>query len=414
MNVNITGADLFPWQEIVADSYINGDFKTYILNIARQQGKSLLISQLILYSAINNDNAAVGVVSLTYKQVKLIYSNVSELLKQTPIVQSDNKSELKIYLVNGSVITFLTVQNPDNIRGHTFSHLFCDEMAFYQPDVWNKVLLPTTLAMGRKVVLASTPRGTNHFYDLFMRGMNEDDKSIISFKFDYTANPFFNKDEIETIRKQLPEAIFRQEFLCEFSDNGSVFNNLRDICIHQEWPQAIGNLFCGIDVGLFHDYAVATILDASGNLVDMYRSKTGSINNLNSELEVFLKKWKPTKTLIELNNVGVSVYEHLQPRIRGIEGFKTTAISKGDLINQLQNSIDDKRIKLPTHNFIPEVYNELVNYGFKYSEKTRQIQYEAIAGHDDIVMSLALANKIFVEANFSVKPKVSIRIGLTR
>ena len=411
MNVKIQGCDLFPWQEIVADSYINGDYKTYVLNNSRQTGKSLLMSQLILYTAINYNNAAVGVVSLTYKQVKLIYANVSELLKQTPIVSSDNKSELKIHLVNGSVITFLTVQNPDNIRGHTFTHLFCDEMAFYQLDVWNKVLLPTTLAMGKKVVLASTPRGTNHFYDLFMRGMNPDDKSITAFKFDYTANPYFDPAEIETIRKSIPDAIFRQEFLCEFTDNGSVFNNLREICVHHELPKPSGNLFAGVDIGLFHDFAVASIFDANGNLVAFYRSKTGSINKLNTELDEFLNKYKPLKTLLELNNVGVSVYEYLYPRVRGLEGFKTTGVSKGDLINQLQNSIDDNLIKLPHHTFIPEVYNELVNYGFKYSEKTRQIQYEAITGHDDVVMSLALANKAYVDANHKKKLKPKVYFG---
>ena len=410
MNVNITGADLFPWQETVANSYINDDYKTYILNIARQQGKSLLMSQLILYTAINNNNAMVGVVSLTYKQVKLIYANVSELLKQTPIVKSDNKSELKIYLVNGSVITFLTVQNPDNIRGHTFTHLFCDEMAFFQPDVWNKVLLPTTLAIGKKVVLASTPRGTNHFYDLFMRGMDPDDKTTISFKYDYRANPFFNPEEIETIRKQLPDAIFKQEFLCEFTDNGSVFSNVKDVCILNTWGSPSKYTYCGIDVGLFHDYAVACIMDSDGDVIAMYREKTGSINKLNSELEAFLNKWQPSKILVELNNVGVSVYEHLQPRFRGVEGFKTTQVSKPDLINQLQNSIEDGRIHLPSKELEPEVYNELTNYSFTFSDKSKAILYNALPGHhDDIVMSLALANKLYVEANFSIKPKIKVR-----
>jgi hypothetical protein len=96
----------------------------------------------------------------------------------------------------------------------------------------------------------------------------------------------------------------------------------------------------------------------------------------------------------------------------GVEGFKTTGISKGDLINQLQNSIEDKRIKLPTQKFVPEVYDELVNFSFNYSEKTRAIQYSALPGkHDDIVMSLAFANKLFVEANFSIKPKIKVRFG---
>jgi hypothetical protein len=366
----------------------------------------------VLHSAINNEKVIVGVVSLTYKQTKLIYNSISEILANTPLLASDNKSELEIKLVNGSSIKFLSIQNYDAIRGHTFEYLFCDEAAYYPPNVYQQVLQPTTLARGRKTVLCSTPRGINYFYDLYMRGMDQDDKTTISFKYDFTANPFFNLDEIEAIRKQLPDGIFRAEYLGEFSENSSVFGNVKDVCIHHGYPTPSGNLFCGIDVGLFHDYAVASIFDANGNLVAFYRSKTGSINKLNSELEEFLNKYKPTKTLIELNNVGVSVYEHLQPRVRGVEGFKTTAVSKPDLINQLQNSIEDKRIKLLHQQFIPEIYDELVNFTFNYSEKTRAIQYSALPGkHDDIVISLALANKIFVEANFSIKPKIKVRFG---
>jgi len=412
MQITLEGAELFPWQKQVYNSFVNDDYKTYVLNTSRQIGKSLLISQLVLHSAINNEKVIVGVVSLTYKQVKLIYNSISNILANTPIVSSDNKSELEIKLVNGSVIKFFSIQNYDAIRGQTFEFLAVDEAAYIPPNVYQQVLQPTTLARGRKTVLCSTPRGINYFYDIFMRGMDEDDKTTISFKFDYTANPYFNLDEIHAIKKQLPDGIFRAEYLGEFSENSSVFGNIKDVCIHHEYPIPSGNLFCGIDVGLFHDYAVASIFDSTGNLVAFYRSKTGSINKLNSELEEFLKKHKPTKTLIEWNSIGVSVYEYLQPRIRGVEGFKTTAVSKPDLINQLQNSIEDKRIKLPHQHMVPEIYDELVNFSFNYSEKTRAIQYSALPGkHDDIVISLALANKIFVEANFSIKPKVRVRFG---
>ena len=412
MQITLQGADLFPWQKEVYRSYIEDDYKTYVLNTSRQIGKSLLISQLVLASAINNNKVIVGVVSLTYKQTKLIYNSISNIIQNTPILQSDNKSELEIKLVNGSSIKFLSIQNYDAIRGHTFDYLFCDEAAYYPPNVYQQVLQPTTLARGRKTVLCSTPRGINYFYDLFMRGIDPSDKSTISFKFDYTANPYFNLDEIENIRKQLPDGIFRAEYLGEFSESSTVFGNVADVCINHEYPAPTGNLFCGIDVALYTDYAVATILDANGNLVAFYRQKTGSINKLNSELEEFLNKYKPSKTLIELNSMGVGVYEYLQPRVRGVEGFKTHAISKGPLINQLQNSIEEKRIKLPTQNLEPAIYDELVNFSFNYSEKTRAIQYSALPGkHDDCVLSLAFANKLFVEANFSIKPKVRVRFG---
>ena len=412
MNITLQAADLYDWQEEVMRSYVYDDFKTYVLNTSRQIGKSFLFGQLILYSAIEDPGCDIGVTSLTYKQTKLIYSGISDVLKGTPILKSDNKSELKIKLVNGSTITFLSIQNPDNVRGFTFDYLFSDEAAYYGPGIYDKILQPTTLAKGKKVVLASTPRGTNYFYDLFMAGADKDNKDITAFKYDYTANPNFKKEEINAIRRQLPEAIFKAEFLAEFTDSGSVFSNIQDVCVNSQWPSPEGDLVAGIDVGLFHDYAVCCVLDSKGSLVDMYRAKTGSINKLNTEITQFLQRWRPKKTLIELNNVGVSVYEHIQPRIKGVEGFKTTAISKGPLINQLQASIEERKIKLPTQNFQPDITKELANYSFSYSEKSRTIQYNAIAGnHDDIVIGLALANKVYVETYFSIKPKVRVFYG---
>lgn len=80
--ITIQAAELFDWQLEVYMSYKNNDYKTYVVNCSRQIGKSLLLSQLILDSAINNDRVDVGVISLTYKQVRLIYSNISDLLKK--------------------------------------------------------------------------------------------------------------------------------------------------------------------------------------------------------------------------------------------------------------------------------------------------------------------------------------------
>jgi hypothetical protein len=414
--ITMVGADLLPWQREVTASYINDDYKTHVLNTSRQIGKSLLISQLVLYSAINNDKVDVGIVSLTYKQVKLIYANISESLKSTPLVKSDNKSELKIELVNGSRITFLTVQNPDNIRGHTFDYLFCDEFAYYPVGAWQKVIQPTTLVKGKKTVLASTPRGTqNDFYDLFNAGLNPQEESITCFTYDYTHG-IFDEAEIETIRRQLPAAIFNAEYLCQFTENGSVFNNVGDISILDNWGRydSTKSYYVGIDVALFTDYAVAVCLDDQGNVVDVYRERTGSMANLNSQLETFYNKWKPRKTLIELNNQGVSVFEHMHYQFRGVEGFKTTAVSKPELIHELQRSIEEKAIRIPTTKLFAPLYDELTNFSFSYSQKSKQILYAALPGkHDDTVIALSLANKLYSQYHSVSVPKrkIAFRIG---
>lgn len=414
MAINIEGVELLPWQREVTDSYIDDDYKFYVINTSRQIGKSLLITQLVLYSAINFGNSDVGVVSLTYKQVKKIYADITDLLNDTPIIKTNNKSELLIELINGSKIRFLSAQNPDSVRGFTFDYLFADEFAFYQDGVWGKVLQPTTMAKGKKVVLCSTPRGTgNDFHNLFNLGMNQEVKNTISFSYDYTHG-IFNMDEIEVIRQSLPDAVFKQEYLCQFSDNGSVFKDIRNIATITEFklPQPNQKYYIGVDVGVFTDFTIGVVMDEYGNVCDIYKGTRGSILQIQKELEAFIKKWNPRKVLIELNNQGVSVYEQMKLKFQSkIDGFKTTAQSKAPLINDLQTAIEDKLISIPHYNLDKTIYEELNNFTFTYSPKTKQIQYGAMAGcKDDAVIALALTTKLWRDFHGTTKPKLSYKI----
>jgi phage FluMu gp28-like protein len=415
MAVNIEGVELLPWQKDVTNSYIDDDYKFYIINTSRQIGKSLLITQLVLYSAINFEHVDVGVVSLTYKQVKKIYADITDLLNDTPIIKSNNKSELLIELINGSKIRFLSAQNPDSVRGFTFDYLFGDEFAFYQDGVWGKVLQPTTMAKGKKVILCSTPRGTgNDFHNLFNLGMNPDVKNTISFQYDYTHG-MFDLEEINAIRQSLPDAIFKQEYLCQFSDNGTVFKDITSIATVHEFkpPQANQKYYIGIDVGVFNDFTVAIVMDEQGNVVDIYKGTRGSILQIQKEVEDFIRKWNPRKVLVELNNQGVTIYEHLRLKFQSrIEGFKTTAQSKSPLINDLQTAIEEKLISIPHYTLDKTIYEELSNFSFSYSPKTKQITYQALAGcHDDAVISLALTTKLWKEHHSTTRPKIAYRIG---
>jgi len=414
MSINIQGVELLPWQEEVAHSYINDNYKTYVINTSRQIGKSLLLTQLVLMASINNENYDVGVVSLTYKQVKKIYAEITEFLNDTPIVKSNNKSELLIELINGSKIRFLSAQNPDSVRGFTFDELFCDEFSFYADGTWEKVLQPTTIAKGKKVVLFSTPRGTgNSFHSLFNQGQNPQYKKIVSYQYDYTYG-IFNEEEIQSIRQSLPEAAFRQEYLCQFSDNGSVFKNIATIATIHEFkpPQANQKYYVGIDVGVFNDFTVAIVMDEQGNVCDIYKGTRGSILQIQKEVEDFIRKWNPRKVLVELNNQGVTIYEHLRLKFQSrIEGFKTTAQSKSPLINELQTAIEEQLISIPHSNLDKTIYEELNNFSFSYSPKTKQITYQALAGcHDDAVISLALTTKLWREHHSTAKPRLSYKI----
>lgn len=395
--------NLLDWQLSVYQSIVNGDEKYHTIVSSRQIGKSTLASVLILEFAINNALSSIGVASITFRQCKQIFKVVENILKQTSIYKSSSQTTMEIELMNGSKIVFITAQNPEGARGYTFTHLIMDEMAFYPEDFFSKILQPTTLVRGEKVVAFSTPRGTNNeFAKLYSMGNDIANKNYVSYSFDYTFNPYLPKDEILAIQKQVPEAVFNQEYLCSFTNDGGVFGNIDMICLLDTFsvPNVNNNYYIGIDTAIQNDFAVATVMNENGDVVDIYRNRTSSIKVLENDLIKFIKRWNPVKVLVEKNNIGVAIIETLWqhfPKSKILE-FITTNDSKNDIIHELIRSIEERKIKLPSKELFPELYKEMNNFTFKLSDRTKVIQYSARAGsHDDCVISLALTNHLIRE-----------------
>lgn len=86
---------------------------------------------------------------------------------------------------------------------------------------------------------------------------------------------------------------------------------------------------------------------------------------------------------------------------RRCKEFMTTSNSKGDIIGSLAMEIDSGELFFDKGN--TELYSEMGNFIIHYS-KTGRPQYEARSGHDDRIMSLAIA----VEARGSVPTEYSI------
>ena len=96
---------------------------------------------------------------------------------------------------------------------------------------------------------------------------------------------------------------------------------------------------------------------------------------------------------MELNSIGSVVYEILRKR----HGSKITSIhtgtNKGDLIESLKYSLSEGKLALPIEDLWPEMHMELSVFTYKILPSGK-LSYTAPGGlHDDIVMSMAFANK---------------------
>lgn len=182
----------------------------------RRWGKSVL-SRIILLKWATEKVGRYWIVSPTYKQGKMIHW--LELYTEIPPewIEKRNEVELSITLKNGSVIELKGADNPDNLRGVKLMGLVVDEIASIRnwKWLWMEVLRPTLTDYEAPALFISSPKGYNHFYDIYEEGQ-KDEGQYKSWRFTSYDNPTIKSSEIDIAKKQLPPDVFGQEYMANF------------------------------------------------------------------------------------------------------------------------------------------------------------------------------------------------------
>jgi len=386
-------------QKLIHDSIKDEPYKYYVLNIGRQFGKSLLATNQVLMWALKDKKCKIGWVSPIYKQAKKVFDELDKAIYNSGLCKSRNKQDLEFELVTGSTIQFFSSERYDNIRGFTFDYLVCDEFAFMDEKAWTEVLRATVLVRGKKVLLISTPKGRNHFYNIYnLDGVDPKYKSFTMTSYD---NPIIDPTEIDDARRTLPDHVFRQEYLAEFIDGGT--------SPFKEWVEKqgdrTGRLYAGIDLGRADDWTVITVINEQGEMVYVDRWRQTSWDAIVANLGKVLNEYRP-QTYVEVNSIGDAIYEQLQKVYdkQRLHPFVTTSKSKQDVIEQLIVANQQGEGTIVPIDWLKKEYEV---FTYEYSPKTKNVRYTAPAGfHDDGVMSHAIAyeamRKLKVRGVYSV------------
>ena len=139
-----------------------------ILVAGRRFGKTQLALTEMLVTAISKPNARVWYVAPTYQQAKdMAWARLKAMT--TPYwATPPSETTLTVYLISNSTISLKGADRPDSLRGRGLDLIVLDEYASMRPDVWTKVLRPALSDRRGRALFIGTPKGRNHFYDLFM------------------------------------------------------------------------------------------------------------------------------------------------------------------------------------------------------------------------------------------------------
>jgi len=380
-------------QKKVINDFSNSEHKFGTVVTSRQWGKSLLGQNLLLYWLLQNPNQKGCWISPIYNQAKKVFQELSDA--SNSIIQQSNKAELTLKFVNGSTVQFLSSERPDSVRGFSFNYMIVDEAAYVNERGFETAILPTLTAIGKKCLIISTPKSKNWFYKYYLRGL-DGSTEYISFRGQSTDNPYIDQSFIAEQRLSLPDDIYRQEYMAEFTDAGSeVFRNVDNACIVSQYINGdkVQRCFIGIDTGLSNDYSVLTVMNESGRILLIDRLRGENINTIASRFNNILSKFKIEGGYVEENGIGAAMRDLVIPKNRRIRGFTTTQDSKTTIVRTLISDLEAGIIELPTKELEPECYKELSLYTYKLSNNGKLSFTHQNGMHDDITDSIMLANK---------------------
>ena len=379
-------------QRRVIDTIVDGTQKYITVVSPRQQGKSLLLVNLLLYYGINDKGCKIGVVAPIYSQARKLMEDLYEAIKDSGIVETTNFSNHEIKLKTGSKIYFRSSEREDGLRGYTFDYLFMDEASYQTEDAYRRAIEPTALVHGKKVVLFSTPRGRDWFYNMYELGQNPEYPNYASVRMEQGDNPYINQEEVQAAKKVLPDAIYRAEYLGEFLEGESmVFSNFKTNTFSQ-YPPRNGKVYIGVDLGRESDYTVAVAMDQSGNVIEIYRDNQKDWDVMQSNILMLARKYNAT-IMIETNSMGTVIFESIKKQYQDTHPFVTSNSSKKDIVESLILAFNENQIRIPDANLFPELHHELEVFEMSYNPTTRNVKYAARTPfHDDMVIALCISN----------------------
>jgi predicted phage terminase large subunit-like protein len=243
---------LLPWQQTVYNSPVR--FK--VVAAGRRCGKSRLAAWLLIINALQAKSGHVFYVAPTQGQARdIMWGLLLDLAH--PIISSSHVNNMQIKLINGASISLKGSDRPDTMRGVSLKYLVLDEYADMKPSVWEEVLRPALADQKGECLFIGTPKGRNHFYELYKYAELSDDPTYAAWHFTSYDNPLLDPNEIDTAKNSMSSYAFRQEFMASFEALGSEIFKEQWVKFNNEEPEE-GEYYIAVDLAGFADVAVAT------------------------------------------------------------------------------------------------------------------------------------------------------------
>jgi hypothetical protein len=334
-----------------------------------------------------------------------------------------NKSELKVELINGSIIqliaadTFSKSSVGTNPIGCVFS-----EYSISDPQAWEFVR-PILLVNKGWAIFNFTPRGMNHAYKLLQIAKENPNEWFWEVLGIHETGVITQEEYDGELRQGMPRDLAEQEYLCKFIEGASAVFHKIDEAVRQDnygmELKANRRYQIGIDLAKHQDYTVITVTDL--HTFDIVKQLSFNKLDWNEQKEIIVKEvkyWNKGKTWIDSTGIGDPIIDDLKRQGLTLEPFHFNETSREQLLNNLKILFEQGRIKIPNDQVL---IDELKSMQYELiGQKVKMRVPEGL--HDDRIMSLALSVWGLYERlplrdvqrlKKTIKPAQGIRVRMT-
>ncbi len=235
-----------------------------VVNIGRRGGKTTLAVEEIKGKAISKPTR-IAYIAPTYQQARdIAWETLKKELQGAIKNINDSRLEIKTKTLKGgeSLIVLRGWESIETMRGQAFDFLVIDEVAMMRNFwvSWQEVLRPTLTDTRGEALFISTPKGFNHFYDLYNLSLK--DKDFKSFHFTSYDNPNIPAEEIDAAKAQITPERFQQEYLAMFAKTqGLVYKEFnREKHLYETLPEKSFTKLVGVDFGYVNPAGVLEVM----------------------------------------------------------------------------------------------------------------------------------------------------------
>jgi len=234
----------------------------------RRFGKTFLSTAELLHRALRKPDQNVWYVAPTHRAARDICWDM--LTQQIPpeYIAKTNETMLSINIKNGSTISLKGAEKHDNLRGRSLDFVVLDEFADMRPEAWFEVIRPSLSDRQGGALFIGTPKGRNHFYDLYGKGVDRDD-GWRAYQYTTIEGGNVAPSEIESAKADLDERTFTQEYEAAFVSYAGIiyygFKREESVARHTD---DIGVIHVGMDFNL--DPMSAVLMTRKGDTLHVF------------------------------------------------------------------------------------------------------------------------------------------------